>query len=82
MLIVKGKTAINIAVVKIIRAEGDPFQPKLIFDKSFNIEQSTPRRRWKKSLRNTNRARKCTESRSEVNDARREKGVGETDESL
>ena len=42
MLIVKGKTAINIDAVKIIRADEDVFSPKIVFDEAFNIGAKKP----------------------------------------
>lgn len=42
MLIVKGQIAINVSACKIIRADEDPFQPKLIFDESFNVGAKKP----------------------------------------
>lgn len=42
MLIVKGKVAINVDGCKIIRAEENLFEPKIIFDDSFSIGAKKP----------------------------------------
>lgn len=50
MLIVKGQTAINIDACKIIRAEENLFEPKIIFDDAFGIGAKKPAQALKEIL--------------------------------